>query len=62
MNRQESFLQHQGQTNQSPYLIDIDRAEGIYIYDKNGKLVFTHQGYTPGAEEEVEAKLAELAK
>ena len=37
MNRQESFLQHQGQTNQSPYLIDIDRAEGIYIYDKNGK-------------------------
>ena len=37
MNRQESFLQHQGQTNQSPYLIDIDRAKGIYIYDKNGK-------------------------
>ncbi len=37
MNRKESFLQHQGQTNQSPYLIDIDRAEGIYIYDKNGK-------------------------
>jgi len=37
MNRQESFLQHQGQTNQSPYLIDIDRAEGIYIYDKNEK-------------------------
>ena len=37
MNRKESFLQHQGQTNQSPYLIDIDRAEGIYIFDKNGK-------------------------
>jgi len=26
-----------GQTNQSPYLIDVDRAEGIYIYDKSGK-------------------------
>jgi acetylornithine/N-succinyldiaminopimelate aminotransferase len=31
------FLTFQGQTNQSPYLIDIDRAEGIYIYDKSGK-------------------------
>lgn len=31
------FLDFQGQTNESPYLIDIDRAEGIYIYDKSGK-------------------------
>lgn len=31
------FLTHQGQTNQSPYLIDVERAEGIYIWDKNGK-------------------------
>ncbi len=37
MNRENSFLKHQGQTNQSPYLIDIEKAEGIYIYDKNGK-------------------------
>ena len=37
MNREKAFLQQQGQTNQNPYLIDIDRAEGIYIYDKNGK-------------------------
>ena len=37
MNRENSFLKHQGQTNQSPYLIDIDKAEGIYIHDKNGK-------------------------
>lgn len=35
--RLNTFLTHQGQTNQSPYLIDVDRAEGIYIYDKNGK-------------------------
>jgi acetylornithine/N-succinyldiaminopimelate aminotransferase len=33
----DDFLKYQGQTNQSPYLIDVDRAEGIYIYDKNGK-------------------------
>jgi acetylornithine/succinyldiaminopimelate/putrescine aminotransferase len=31
------FLELLGQTNQSPYLIDVDRAEGIYIYDKSGK-------------------------
>ena len=37
MNRENSFLKHQGQTNQSPYLIDVEKAEGIYIYDKNGK-------------------------
>jgi acetylornithine/N-succinyldiaminopimelate aminotransferase len=34
---QDDFLKFQGQTNQSPYLIDVDRAEGIYIYDKSGK-------------------------
>ena len=37
MNRRTSFLDHLGQTNQSPYLIDVDRAEGIYIWDKTGK-------------------------
>lgn len=37
MNHQESFLNNLGQTNQSPYLIDVASAEGIYIYDKNGK-------------------------
>ncbi len=31
------FLELLGQTNQSPFLIDVDRAEGIYIYDKSGK-------------------------
>lgn len=35
--RENDFLKFQGQTNQSPYLIDIDRAEGIYIWDKTGK-------------------------
>lgn len=31
------FLNHLGQTNEHPFLIDVDRAEGIYIYDKAGK-------------------------
>ncbi len=31
------FLELQGQTNGSPYLVEVDKAEGIYIYDTNGK-------------------------
>ena len=37
MNRENTFLEFQGQTNQHPFLIDVDRAEGIYIYDKENK-------------------------
>lgn len=37
MSRNSEFIQKLGQTNQSPYLIDVDRAEGIYIYDKENK-------------------------
>lgn len=37
MTETEKFLNTLGQTNQSPYLIEVERAEGIYIYDKNGK-------------------------
>ena len=33
----ERFLTLQGQTNPYPYLIDVDFAKGIYIYDKSGK-------------------------
>ncbi len=35
--RTDTFLNLQGQTNQSPYLIDVEKAEGIYIWDKAGK-------------------------
>lgn len=35
--REIDFRQLQGQTNNSPYLIDVDFAEGIYIIDKSGK-------------------------
>lgn len=37
MDNIHSFLDNLGQTNQSPYLIEVERAEGIYIYDKQGK-------------------------
>jgi acetylornithine/N-succinyldiaminopimelate aminotransferase len=36
-NEIDLFLSKQGQTNPFPFLLSIDRAEGIYIYDKNGK-------------------------
>lgn len=32
-----AFLSQLGQTNPFPYLIDVDVAEGIFIYDKSGK-------------------------
>jgi len=31
------FLRLQAQTNEFPYLIDVEKAEGIYIWDKSGK-------------------------
>ncbi len=37
MNRSELFRSVQGQTSPFPFLIDVDRAEGIFIYDKSGK-------------------------
>jgi acetylornithine/succinyldiaminopimelate/putrescine aminotransferase len=33
----EVFLKHIAQTTQSPFLIDIERAEGIYLYSPDGK-------------------------
>ena len=37
MSNEELFLNKLGQTNQFPFAIEVERAEGIYIYDKNGK-------------------------
>jgi len=38
MNRSKDyFLQHLGQTNPFPFLIDVKEARGIYIYDVDGK-------------------------
>ena len=33
----DKFKSILAQTNESPYLIHVDRADGIYIYDKSGK-------------------------
>lgn len=37
MSNKEDFLSYQGQTNQSPYLIEIEKAIGIYLYTPEGK-------------------------
>lgn len=37
MNNKNAFVEFQGQTNQHPFLIDVESAKGIYIYDKSGK-------------------------
>lgn len=37
MTNKEYFLKHTGQTTPFPYLIDVAEANGIFIYDKNGK-------------------------
>ena len=36
-NESQFFLDHLGQTSPFPFLIEVERAEGAYIYDKNGK-------------------------
>ena len=47
--------------------MDLARAMNVnnppmtFIVDGTGKIVWSHQGYTPGAEEELEAKLKELS-
>ncbi len=37
MGSKKDFLTFQGQTNPSPFLIDVENAKGIFIYDKSGK-------------------------
>jgi len=37
MDHQKIFLNHLGQTTTHPLLIEIDHAEGIYLFDKKGK-------------------------
>tara|TARA_B100000524_G_scaffold146844_2_gene74022 strand:- start:36882 stop:38069 length:1188 start_codon:yes stop_codon:yes gene_type:complete len=37
MKNKKLFLNHLGQTTTHPLLLEIDYAEGIYIFDKNGK-------------------------
>jgi acetylornithine/succinyldiaminopimelate/putrescine aminotransferase len=37
MSQRDFFLSHLGQTTPFPFLVEVERAEGIYIYDKQGK-------------------------
>ncbi len=37
MSSTKEFLTFQGQTNPTPFLIDVKNARGIFIYDKSGK-------------------------
>lgn len=37
MQNKKLFVSHLGQTTEHPLLIEIDQAQGIYIYDKSGK-------------------------
>jgi len=36
ISERQIFLQHVAQTSATPLLLDIERAEGIYLYDKQG--------------------------
>ena len=37
MTQRELFFRHLAQTSESPLAIEIEKAEGIYLYDKDGK-------------------------
>lgn len=37
MNQRQLFLQHLAQTSDTPLMLQIERAEGIYMFDKEGK-------------------------
>ena len=37
ISQRQLFLQHVGQTSKKPSMLEIESAEGIYLYDKEGK-------------------------
>lgn len=37
MNQRQLFLRHLAQTTDGPMLLEIERAEGVYLYDPSGK-------------------------
>ena len=37
LNSKDKFLELLAQTNNSPFLIEVEKAQGIYIWDKSGK-------------------------
>lgn len=41
-------------------VMNVNNPPMTFIYDRSGKEVYTHQGYTPGAEDELEAQLVKI--
>ncbi len=37
ISQRQLFLQHVAQTSNEPLMLEIERSEGIYLYDKDGK-------------------------
>lgn len=42
--------------------MNVNNPPMLFIVDPTGKIVYTHQGYTAGSEEEIEKQLAALQK
>jgi peroxiredoxin len=42
-------------------VMNVNNPPMTFIYDKDGNQVYSHQGYTPGAEDELEEKLKEIS-
>ncbi len=42
--------------------MSVQTIPHTYVVDKNGKIVYSHNGYLPGDEKKLEEKLKELAK
>mgnify|MGYP000752658213 CR=1 FL=1 len=38
----------------------IERGEGVYVFDKDGKMVYSHTSYLPGGEMELIQKIKTL--
>ena len=37
MNRKEAFLKYQAQITKTPFLLDVEKAQGSYIYTRDKK-------------------------
>lgn len=42
--------------------MNVNNPPMTFIVDQSGKIIYTHQGYTPGAEDDLEQQLAALKK
>ena len=40
LSNRELFIRYLGQTSENPYLLEIERAEGVFLYDTAGKKYF----------------------